>query len=91
MGKTYQEFDGHHPLRHFLLHGIGHATIRTARRTAKQVTRTVHYDLNILHKAIHKFQRLRCGSLGLLSRQPVQSLQHRFHIVLSKELLSDFL
>jgi hypothetical protein len=74
LGGTHQEFDEHYPLTHFLLYGIivmRDATISTARRTGKQVTRTVHNDPDILHKAIHKFQRLCRRRLRLLSRQPV--------------------
>jgi hypothetical protein len=94
MNGTHRELDGHYPLTHFLLYriiGTRDATISTARRASKQVTRTVHNDPNILHKTIHKFQRLCRRRLRLLSRQPVQSLQHRFHVILSEELLSKFL
>ena len=87
--RTYREFDGRHPSRRFHLHG--NATINTTWRISRQATRTVHDDLDILHKAIHKFQRLCRGRLSLLSRQPVQSLQHRFYVILSKDLLSKFL
>ena len=93
MNETHREIDGHYPLTYFLLYGINgmrDATINTAWRTSEQVTRTVHNDPNILHKAIHKFQRLCRRRLRLLSRQPVQSLQHRFHVILSEELLSKF-
>ena len=69
--KTYREFDGYHPLKPFLL--VGNATINWAWRTGKRVTLTLHNDLDILHKAIYEFQRLRRGRLSLLSRQPVQS------------------
>jgi hypothetical protein len=81
MSRTYREFDGHHPLIRFPLDG--NATINTAWRTSKQAMRTVHNDLDILHKTIHQFQRLCRSRLSLLSSQPVQSLQHRFHIILA--------
>jgi hypothetical protein len=82
MSKTYREFDGHHPLIRFPLDG--NATINTAWRTSEQAMRTLHNDLDILHKTIHEFQRLCRSHLGLLSRQPVQSLQHHFHIILAE-------
>jgi hypothetical protein len=53
--------------------------------------RTVHNYLDILHKAIHEFQRLCRRRLSLLSRQPVQSLQHRSHIILAEQFLPEFL
>jgi hypothetical protein len=53
MSKTYREFDGHHPLIRFPLDGD--ATINTAWRTSEQAMRTVHNDLDILHKTIHEF------------------------------------
>ena len=53
--------------------------------------RTVHNDLDILHKTIHEFQCLCRSRLGLLSRQPVQSLQHHFHIILAQQFLPEFL
>jgi hypothetical protein len=89
MSKTYREFDGHHPLIHFPLDG--NTTINTAWRTSKQAMRTVHNHLDILHKTIHQFQRLCRSRLSLLSRQPVQSLQHRFHIILAEQFLPEFL
>ena len=52
---------------------------------------TVQNKLDVLHKAVHKFQCLCCRRLSLLLRQPVQSLQHRFHVITSKELLPKFL
>jgi hypothetical protein len=89
MSKTYREFDEPHPLICFPLDG--NATINTAWRASKQAMRTVHKDLDILHKTIHKFQRLCRSCLSLLSRQPVQSLQHRFHIILAEQFLPEFL
>ena len=89
LSKTYRGFDGHHPLIRFPLDG--NATIDTARQTSKQVMRTIHYDLDILHKTIHEFQRLCRSRLNLLSRQQVQSLQRRFHIILSEQFLPEFL
>jgi hypothetical protein len=53
--------------------------------------RTVHNDLDILHKTIHEFQRLCRSRLSLLSRQPIQSLQHHFHIILAQQFLTEFL
>jgi hypothetical protein len=66
MSKTYREFDGHRPSTRFPLDG--NATINTARRTSNRATRTVHDDLDILHKAIHEFQRLCRRRFSLLSR-----------------------
>ena len=71
LSKTYREFDGHHPLKRFPLDG--NVTINRAWITSMQATRTVHNDLDILHKVIYDFQRLCRGRLSLLSRQPVQS------------------
>ena len=65
--------------------------INTARRTIKQAMRTFHNNLDILHKTIHQFQRLCRSRLSLLSRQPVQSLQHRFHIILAEQFLPELL
>jgi hypothetical protein len=70
MNKTYRESDGHHPLRCFPLDE--NATINTEYIAIKQATRTVHNDLDILHKAVHQFQCLCRGCLSLLSRKPVQ-------------------
>ena len=81
MSEAYREFDGHHPSIRFPLDG--NATINTERRTSEQAMRTVHNDLDILHKTIHEFERLCRSRLSLLSRQPVQSLQDRFHIILA--------
>jgi hypothetical protein len=89
MSKTYREFDGRHPLLQFALDG--NATINTAWRTSKQAMRTVHKDRDILHKTIYEFQCLCRSCLNLLSRQPVQPLQHRFHIIFAKEFLPEFL
>jgi hypothetical protein len=89
ISKAYREFDGHHPLIRFPLDG--NATINTARRTSEQVMRTVHNDLDILHKAIHELERLCRSRLSLLSRQPVQPLQDRFHIILAEQFLPKFL
>jgi len=89
MSKTYRECDGHHPLSRFPLDV--NVAIDTAWRTNKQVMRTVHNDLDILHKAIHEFQRLCRSRLSLLSGQTVQSLQNRFHIILAEQFLPEFL
>ena len=89
MSKTYREFDGHRPLIRFPLDR--NATINTAWRAIKQVMRTIHNDLDILHKTIDQLQCLCRSRLSLLSRQPVQSLQHRFHIILSEQFLPEFL
>jgi len=89
MIKTYREFDGRRPLIRFPLDG--NATINTAWRTSKQAMRTIHNDLDILHKTIHEFQRMCRSHLSFLSRQPVQSLQHRSHIILAKQSLPEFL
>ena len=89
MSKAYREFDGHHPLIRFPLDG--NATISTARRASRQAMRTVHNDLDILHKTIHEFERLCRNHLSLLSRQPIQSLQHCLDIILAEQFLPKFL
>jgi hypothetical protein len=53
--------------------------------------RTVHNRLDILHKIIHEFQRMCRSRLSLLLRQPVQSLQYRFYIILAEQFLPEFL
>ena len=72
MSETYRESDGHHPSRHFLLDG--NETINIAGKTTKHATRTVHNNLDTLHKAVHEFQCLCRGRSSFLLRQPVQSL-----------------
>ena len=52
---------------------------------------TVQDEPDILNKTVHKFQCLCRRRLSLLLRQPVQSLQHRFYVILSEELLPKFL
>ena len=89
MSQTYQEPDGLHMST--LFHLSKQTTFSTTSRVNKQVIRTVHNDLHILHKTIHDLKGLCCRRPSLLLRQPVQSLQHSFNIVLSKKLLSEFL
>jgi hypothetical protein len=86
--QTYRKIDGLHPLRRIPLDG--NATINTAWRTSRETMRTIHNDLDILHKVVHEFQGPWGDHLSLLSRQLVHLLQHRFYIILSEELLSKF-
>ena len=88
MSETYREFDGYYPLTRFSLDR--NATINSPWRSSKKATRTVHNNLHILHETIHEFQRLCCGRMSFLSRQPIQPLQHSFHIILAQQFLPEF-
>jgi hypothetical protein len=89
MSQTYQEPDGLHLLT--LFHLSKQTTFSTTTRANKQAIRTIHDDLHILHKTIQDRKGPHSSLFSLILRQPVQSLQHSFNIVLSKKLLSEFL
>ncbi len=84
--QIYLESGERHPSRPFHLKDNVQYSIEEY-----QAARTIHNDLDILHKAIHDFQCLCRSRLSFPLGQPVQSLKYGFHIILPKELLPEFL
>jgi hypothetical protein len=48
---------------------------------------TVHHHPHVLDKTIHNLERLRCSYSSLILGKSVQPVEHRFDVLISKELL----